>query len=90
MTIKMNMNVLNTIHTVKDYRRFLSSYHVMLLGNDQYDKDAETEDFFYSLPIEELPKCKACYEAIIRFPQYMLDTLDSMSAKDLINCEFRF
>lgn len=90
MKVKMNENVLNTIHAVRDYRKFLLSYHVILLGNEQYDKDAEAEKFFYNLPIKELPKCKACYEALICYPQMMLEALDDMKAKDLHNCEFRF
>lgn len=52
MKIKFNKELLNTIHAVRDYRKFLCSYHVALLENDQFDKDAETEKFFYSLPIK--------------------------------------
>lgn len=90
MKIKMNMNILNTIHVVRDYRRFLLSYHIMLLGNKQYNKDAEAERFFNSLPVDELPKCKSCYEAIILYPQEVLEELDRIEAEDLCNYEFEF
>lgn len=89
MKIKLNKEALNTIHTVRDYKRFLSSYHVMLLGNDQFDKDAEAEKFFNSLPITGgIPKSKASYEAIISYPQSMLNELDKVEYKDLCNYEF--
>lgn len=89
MKIQFNKDVLNTIHAVRDYRRFLSSYHVMLLGNNQFDKDAEAEKFFNSLPITGgIPKSKAGYEAIICYPQSKLDKLNEVEYKDLCNYEF--
>lgn len=91
MKINFNKELLNTIHAVRDYRRFLSSYHVHLLGEDQFDKDAEAEKFFYSLPITGgLPKSKACYEAITSYPTGSLNWIDSILEDDLKNYEFGF
>lgn len=91
MKISFSKEILNTIHSVRDYRRFLLSYHVHLLGNKQFDRDAEAEKFFYSLPITGgLPKSKACYEAIISYPTGSLNWIDGVLEEDLKNYEFRF
>lgn len=91
MKKKFNKEILNTIHAVRDYRRFLSSYHVHLLGNKQFDKDTEAEKFFYSLPITGgLPKSKACYEAIIDYPKDELNYIDSLLEIELEDIEFEF
>jgi len=89
MKIQFNKETLNTIHAVRDYKRFLSSYHVMLLGNDQFDKDAEAEKFFNNLPITGgIPKSNVGYEAIVCYPQLILDELDKVEYKDLGNYNF--
>jgi len=89
MKIQFSKEVLNVMHTVRDYRRFLSSYHVMLLGDKQFDKDAEAEKFFYNLPITGgIPRSKAGYEAIMDYPQLMLDNLDKVAYEDLCSYEF--
>lgn len=91
MKIKFNKEILNTIHAVRDYRRFLSSYHIHLLNNSQFDKDVEAEKFFYNLPITGgLPKSKACYEAIISYPKGSLEWIDSVLENELQNYEFGF
>lgn len=88
-SVRLNRDMLNTIHTVRDYRRFLSSYHVHLLGNKQFDKDAETEKFFYGLPTTGgLPKSRYFYEAIINYPKDGLDYIDSLMEIELEDIEF--
>lgn len=89
MKIKFNKELLDTIHAVRDYRRFLYSYHVELLGNYDFDKDAEAEKFFYKLPITGgIPQTKASYEAIICYPQSMLEGLDVVDFNNLGKFEF--
>lgn len=89
MKIKFNKEVLNTIHAVRDYRKFLCSYHVELLEDYQFDKDAEAEKFFNSLiTTGGIPQSKAGYEVIICYPQSMLDELDKIEYGDLGNYDF--
>ena len=89
MKINFNKDILNTIHAVRDYRKFLVSYHIHLLGNKEFDKDVEAEKFFYE--IQEtggLPKSRRCYDAIIYYPKENLDYADSLLDIELEDVEF--
>ena len=52
--IYMSMEILNVIHAVLDYKKFLHSYHVMLHNNKQFDTESEAEKFYYGM--DNLPR----------------------------------
>ena len=84
MKVKFNKEVLNVINAVRDYKRFIISNNYVVDKNDNFDWYAETEKYFKTLPLpEELKTSKACFEAIIWYPEKELNILNNTNYSDL-------
>lgn len=88
--IRMSIEILNIIHAVLDYRRFICS-HNMITKEDGFDAFAETEKYYKTLPLpKELHHNRADFEKILSYTnqQDKLDRLDNTAYSDLHYDEF--
>ena len=88
--IKMNIEILNVIHAVLDYRKFICS-HNMIAKKENFDAFAETEKYYKTLPLpKELHHNRADFEKILSYEnqQDELDELDNTEYSDLHYIEF--
>lgn len=87
--INMDIEILNVIHAVLDYKRFLQSYHVMMLGNKQYDTEKVAQNFYYNL--ENLPtgmqKNRADFNRILDYESCNRKRLKELDSKELSQLE---
>jgi hypothetical protein len=89
--VKMNMEILNIIHVVKDYKRFIRSYYCHVMGNVGFDWEEKTKKFYTTLPLPEgLNTSKNCFENVLEFPEEELRKLDSINSENLHNYEYVF
>lgn len=91
MKIKFNKEVLDVINAVRDYKRFIISNNYVVDKNNNFDWYAEAENYFKSLPLpKELNPSKACFEAIIFYPEDELKVLNDTNYSDLHYHEFGY
>lgn len=69
--MKMTPEILNVIHAVLDYKRFVLS-HMYVVDNiyplDNFDWYEKVEDYYHSLPLPEgMHKNKEDFEKILRY-----------------------
>lgn len=92
--VKMNMDILNVIHTVIDYKKFLFSYHVMMFNDKQFDTAAEAEKFYYgicTLP-EGMNRNHSDFNRIISYEynnRKRLSELDNLEIDELTTCDWK-
>lgn len=87
---KMSIEILNIIHAVLDYQRFICS-HNMITKEDDFDAFAKTEAYYKSLSLPKgLKHSRADFEKILSYAnqQDKLDRLDNMEYCDLHYEEF--
>lgn len=85
---KMNKEILEVINTVINYKKYLVGYHVRILKNEDYDCMAETEKFYYSLPLPNgMKKNNQDFEIILDYSRNknLLDELNKTNFEDLDN-----
>lgn len=91
MKIKMDMRVLNIIHCVQDYKRFLISYHNLVLDDMNFPWYTEVQKFYNRLLLPEgMKKCKSFFEAVLNYPKEKLDELDNKQESELSQYYFNY
>jgi hypothetical protein len=89
--VKMNMEILNIIHVVKDYKRFIRSYYCHVMKKKKFDWYDKTKKFYSTLPLpKELNTSKNCFDNVLEFPEEELRKLDNINAENLHNYEYTF
>lgn len=84
-TVRMNLYILNVIHAVLDYRRYISSHYAATMQKDT-DIDADTRQYYYTLPLPfGMEKNKQDFERVMtyRFQDDLLKKMDDMSGIEL-------
>ena len=88
--IKMNIEILNIIHAVLDYKRAICSNN-MIFQKENFDYYTETKEYYYSLPLpKELKHNKATFEKILSYANQKdkLNELDNTLYNNLYNYNF--
>ncbi len=87
MRTPLTQEIQSVIIAVRDYKKFLQSYHVFLLKEEQYDCEAGAESFYKSLQLPAgMNTSKACFNAVMSYP---IDTTVETEMEDLPN-KFEF
>lgn len=92
--MKMTEEILNIIHAVLDYKKFICSQNrIKQFHKDNFDWFAETEKYYCSLELSEGMKHHRSYlEAILSYQTRggmdKLNKMDSTEPEDLCNFEF--
>lgn len=83
--IRMNMDILNIINVVLDYKRFLVSYHMFVLKEKDFDFLTETRKFYNSLELPEgMNNNIADFEAILSYGSSgYIDKLNTLEPEEL-------
>lgn len=81
---KMNMEILNVINAVLDYKRFIVSDN-RIAPREKFDWFAEIEKYYYSLPLpEEMARNRTGLERILTYANTeMLEKLCNAETEDL-------
>lgn len=92
--MKMTEEILNIIHAVLDYKKFICSQNrLKQFHEDNFDWFTETEKYYHSLDLPEGIKYHRSYlEAILSYQTKggmdKLDKMDNTEPEDLCNYEF--
>lgn len=90
MKIKFNEEVLNVMHAVKDYKRFIISNNY-IIKDKNFDWYTQTEKYYNSLPLPTgLNTSTACFNAVLHYPKEVLKEIDSTTFENLHNFEFGY
>ena len=79
----MTPQILNVIHAVRDYRRWIVSHNFVCpkAGFNWYE---QTENYFASLNLPDgMKKNRRDLERIFLIPQYVIDRWDEMVSEEL-------
>lgn len=84
-TVRMNSYVLNVIHAVLDYRRYISSHYAVNMQKDA-DIEADTRKYYFSLPLPfGMKNNNQDFERVMsyRFQENLLRKMDEMTGIEL-------
>ena len=89
MNIKFSTDLLNLIHLLQSYKRFLRDQHYYYRGDPQHDIDQDVFAYFEELPLPiGVKHNRAWFNAIISYPTDMLNRLDLLEDYTLGKIEF--
>lgn len=92
--MKMTEEILNIIHTVLDYKKFICSQNMLKQFHvDNFDWFSETEKYYFSLELPEgMKHHKSHLELILSYQKRggmkKLNIMDNTEQEDLCNFEF--
>ena len=84
--IEMNSDILNVINCVVNYKKFVTSYHVFILKENDFDAYIETEKFFLTLPLPNgMKHNSSTFENILNYANNnkLLNELNNTEADEL-------